>query len=136
LKLSLDRGLLLARKLLNKGFIVIKLKLSLDRGLLLTRKLLNKGFLVVKLKSSLDRGLLLTRKLLNQRFLVVKLKSSLQKVTVTTITYGVSVSQRPRICSVCRNPKTVLVPFMTYHRVCNKDNTTGATCEARSACPS
>ena len=69
------------------------------------------------------RGLLLTRKLLNQRFLVVKLKSSLQKFTVTTITYGVSVSQRPRICSVCRNPKTVLVPFMTYHRVCNKDNT-------------
>jgi hypothetical protein len=38
------------------------LKSSLDRGLLL--KLLNQGFLVVKLKSSLDRGLLL--KLLNQ----------------------------------------------------------------------
>jgi DNA phosphorothioation-dependent restriction protein DptG len=33
---------------------VVKLKSSLDRGLLLTRKLLNKGFLVVKLKSSLD----------------------------------------------------------------------------------
>jgi hypothetical protein len=41
------------------------LKSSLDRGLLLTRKLLNQGFLVIKLKSSLDRGLLLTRKLLN-----------------------------------------------------------------------
>jgi hypothetical protein len=40
---------------------VVKLKSSLDRGLLLTRKLLNKGFIVVKLKSSLDRGLLLTR---------------------------------------------------------------------------
>jgi hypothetical protein len=30
--------------------IVVKLKSSLDRGLLLTRKLMNKGFLVVKLK--------------------------------------------------------------------------------------
>jgi hypothetical protein len=55
--------------LLNKGFIVVNLKSSLDRGLLLTRKLLSKEFIVVKLKSSLDRGLLLTRKLLNQRFL-------------------------------------------------------------------
>jgi hypothetical protein len=44
---------------------VVKLKSSLDRRLLLTRKLLNKGFIVVMLKSSLDRGLLLTRKLLN-----------------------------------------------------------------------
>jgi hypothetical protein len=33
---------------------VVKLKTSLDRGLLLTRKLLNKAFIVVKLKSSLD----------------------------------------------------------------------------------
>ena len=41
------------------------MKSSLDRGLLL--KLLNQGFLVVKLKSSLDRGLLL--KLLNQGFI-------------------------------------------------------------------
>jgi hypothetical protein len=49
---------------------VVKLKSSLDRGLLLTRKLLNKRFLVVKLKSSLDRELLLTRKLLNKGFLV------------------------------------------------------------------
>ena len=39
---------------------MVKLKSSLDTGLLLTRKLLNKGFLVVKLKSSLDRELLLT----------------------------------------------------------------------------
>ena len=61
----LDRGLLLTRKLLNQGFLVIKLKSSLDRELLLTRKLLNQGFLVIKLKSSLDRELLLTRKLLN-----------------------------------------------------------------------
>ena len=43
--------MLLTRKLLNKGFLVVKLKSSLDRGLLLTRKLLNKGFIVVKLKS-------------------------------------------------------------------------------------
>jgi hypothetical protein len=44
-----------------------KLKSSLVRGLLLTRKLLNKGFIVVMLKSSPDRGLLLTRKLLNSQ---------------------------------------------------------------------
>jgi hypothetical protein len=49
----------------------------LDREPLLTRKLLDQGFLVVKLKPSLDRGPLLTRKLLDQGFLVVKLKSSL-----------------------------------------------------------
>jgi hypothetical protein len=49
LKSSLDRGLLLTRKLLNKEFIVVKLTSSLDRGLLLTRKLLNKGFILVKL---------------------------------------------------------------------------------------
>jgi hypothetical protein len=42
---------------------VVMLKSSPDRGLLLTRKILNKGFIVVKLKSSLDRGILLTRKL-------------------------------------------------------------------------
>jgi hypothetical protein len=40
---------------------VVKLKSSHDRGLLLTRKLLNKGFILVQLKSSLDRVLLLTR---------------------------------------------------------------------------
>ena len=40
---------------------MVKLKSSLDRQLLLTKKLLNQGFLVVKLKSSLDRQLLLTR---------------------------------------------------------------------------
>jgi hypothetical protein len=54
LKSSLVRGLLLTRKLLNKGFIVVMLKSSPDRGLLLTRKLLNKGFIVVKLKSSFE----------------------------------------------------------------------------------
>ena len=30
----------------------------------------------------------------------------------------------PRICSVCRHHNTVLSSFMTYHRVCNKSNTT------------
>ena len=34
---------------------MVKLKSSLDRGLLLTRKLLNKEFIVIKLKSSLER---------------------------------------------------------------------------------
>ena len=31
----------------------------------------------------------------------------------------------PRICSVCRNYNPVLSLFKTYHRVCNKRNTTG-----------
>jgi hypothetical protein len=30
-----------------------------------------------------------------------------------------------RICSVCRYHYPVLSSFMTYHRVCNKSNTTG-----------
>ena len=54
----------------------------------------------------LDRGLLLTRKLLNQGFLLVKLKSSLRKFYGRhhdlVDHYGISVSQRPRICSTCR----------------------------------
>ena len=33
-----------------------------------------------------------------------------------------------KICSVCRNHNPVLSSFMTYHRVCNKRNMTGATC--------
>ena len=50
-----------------------------------------------------DRGLMLPRKLLNQRSPVVKLPSSLYPV---------------------------IPSFMTYHRVCNKSQTTGATCGA------
>ena len=69
----------------------------------------------------LDRRLLLTRKLLNKGFLVVNLKSSFRKSLVITITW-LSMSQM--ICSVCRN----LSPFMTYHRICSKSNTTGGTC--------
>jgi hypothetical protein len=45
-------------------------------------------------------------------------------------------NKRPRICSVCRNRIPVLSSFMTYHRVCNKINTTGATCGTRTAHPS
>ena len=40
------------------------------------------------------------------------------------------------ICSVCRNQKPVLFLFMTYHRVCNKSNTTGVTSGAGTAYPS
>jgi hypothetical protein len=36
----------------------------------------------------------------------------------------------PRICSVCRNHNQVISSCMTYHRVCNKSNTTGSTCGA------
>ena len=40
----------------------------------------------------------------------------------------------PRICSVCRNHSPVLSSFMTcYHRVCNKSNTMGAKCVAKTA---
>jgi len=34
------------------------------------------------------------------------------------------------MCSVCRNHNPVRSSFMTYHRVCNKRITTGATCGA------
>ena len=70
-------------KLLNQGFLLVKLKPSL-------LKLLNQGFLLVKLKSSLlkllKQGFLLVKlkpsllKLLKQRFLLVKLKPSLLKL--------------------------------------------------------
>jgi uncharacterized membrane protein YbhN (UPF0104 family) len=38
--------------------------------------------------------------------------------------------------TVCRNHNLVLSSFTTYHRVCNKRNTTGATCGAGTAYPS
>ena len=44
--------------------------------------------------------------------------------------YGASVSQ---ICSVCHNSNRILSSFMTYHRVCNKSNTTSATYGAGTA---
>ena len=42
----------------------------------------------------------------------------------------------PRICSICRNRNPVLSTFMTYHRVCKKSNTTGATYGAGTVNPS
>jgi hypothetical protein len=86
----------------------------------------------------LDRKLLLTRNLLNE---LVKLKkSSLKSFTVGTITW-LTVREYlchkcPRICSVCRNHYPVPSSFMTYHRVCNRSNTTGATCGPGTAYPS
>ena len=44
--------------------------------------------------------------------------------------------QWPRICSVCHNHNPILPAFMTYHWVCKKSNTTGATCGAGIAYPS
>ena len=41
-----------------------------------------------------------------------------------------------RICSVYRNHNPVLSPIMAYHQVCNKNNTTGATCGVGTAYPS
>ena len=40
----------------------------------------------------------------------------------------------PRICSVCRNYYPVLSSFITYHRICNKSNTTGASCGKWTTC--
>ena len=37
------------------------------------------------------------------------------------------------ICSICRIHNSALSSFMTYHRVCNKSNTTGSTCGAGTA---
>ena len=89
----------------------------------------------------LDRGLLLTRKLLNQWFLLVKLKSSPRKSygrhhDDLVERYGISVKILPRICSTCRKHFPVLSSFMTYHRVCNYINTTGATSGAGTTYPS
>ena len=39
----------------------------------------------------------------------------------------------PQICSVCHNHNPVLSSFMTYHWICNKCNTTGATSGAGTA---
>ena len=88
----------------------------------------------------LDKGSLLTRKLLNQWLLVVKLKLSLRKFYGHHYNlvnrYGVSVHKWPRICSVCRNHNPVLSSLRTYHKFCNKSNTTGGTCWAGTAYPS
>jgi hypothetical protein len=87
----------------------------------------------------LDRGFLLTRKLLNQWFLLVKLKSSLRKFYGRqhdlVDRYGISVTTDPRICSTCRKQFLVLSSFMTYHRVCSKIYTMGATSGAGAAYP-
>jgi hypothetical protein len=42
----------------------------------------------------------------------------------------------PQICSDCRNHNPVLSSFMTYHRVCNKNNTTDPTWGAGTVYPS
>ena len=87
----------------------------------------------------LDRGLLLTRKLLNQGFLLVKLKSSLRKIYGRhhdfVDRYGIYISQMT-ICSTCHTHLPVLSSFMTYHRVSNKINMTGATSGAGTQYPS
>ena len=41
----------------------------------------------------------------------------------------------PWICSTHRNHNSVLSSIMTYHRVCDKSNTTGATCGAPELSP-
>ena len=41
----------------------------------------------------------------------------------------------PPICSVCRNHNPIISSFRTYHRVCNKNNTTGATCRSGTDYP-
>ena len=71
---------------------------------------------------------------------MAKLKSSLWKL------YGcnhnlVNVTEylchkSPWICSICFNHNPVLSSIMTYHQVCNKSNTTGATSKAGTAHPS
>jgi len=41
----------------------------------------------------------------------------------------------PPICAVCRNHNPVLSSCMTYQRVCNKSNTTGAIMWSRNCLP-
>ena len=89
----------------------------------------------------LDRGLLLTRKLLNQDFLLVRLKSSHSWCFTVAIMTWLTVTEYlchkwPRICSTCRKHFFALSSFMTYRRVCDWWNTTGAISGARTAYPS
>jgi hypothetical protein len=78
--------------------------------------------------------LLLTRKVLNKGFLLAKLKLSLRKIYGhhhdVVDSYG---HKRPQICSTCHKHFPVIFSFMTYHRVCNYINTTGATNGAATA---
>ena len=81
------------------------------------------------------RGLLLTRKRPDQVFLVVKLKSSFRKSYDDLVDRYIIifVSQMTRDMFHCRNHLPVLSSFVAYRQVCNKSNTTGVTCEARTA---
>ena len=39
------------------------------------------------------------------------------------------------MCYICRNHNVILSSFVTYHRDCNKSNTTGFTCGAGTVFP-
>ena len=82
---------------------------------------------------------MLTRKLLNNGLVVVKLKSSLRKFYGhhhdLVDRYGVSVSHMTMDMFCLCNHNPVFSSFMTYHRVCNKCNTTGVACGAGTAYP-
>ena len=64
--------------------------------------------------------MLLTGKQLNQGFLLV-------------IATEYLCHKWPGICFVCRNHNPVRSPFLTYHRVFNKNNTTGPLLEQTTA---
>jgi hypothetical protein len=108
----------------------------LDRRLQLTRKLLNKGFLVVNLKSSFRKSLVITITWLTKdRAVRTTLKTGMKSgaperpvssfwSTCNLVEISIPKKFSLMICSVCRN----LSPFMTYHRICSKSNTTGGTC--------
>jgi len=77
---------------------------------------------VVHIHDFLDRGFLHPLKLLNQGHLVVMLKSSLLKF------YRCGLCHKwQQICSICSNHNPFRSTFMTYHQVCKKSNTMGAT---------
>ena len=57
--------------------------------------------------------------------------------TITLLTVTENLCHKwPCICSICCNHNPVLSSFMTYHWVCNKSNTTCATCGAGTLYPS
>ena len=81
----------------------------------------------------LDRWLLLTKK-------ATEPSHNFESVTISSMTWVVVTEylchKWPRICSVCRNHNSVLSWFMTYHKVCHKSTTMGATFRAATAYPS
>ena len=125
--------------IVNFLFICINIPSAPAYGVYIS-KLIRYSIACGSYQNFIDRGLLLTRKLLNQGSSWLNWSYHFESITVATMTWLTVMvymcHKSPRICSTCREHFPVLSSFMTYHRVCNYINTTGATSGAGTACPS